>query len=339
MRDENKNLSTNSLDVLKCFCTILIVGSHSLPLFSNEFVNILYSEWFFRFCVPLFFISSGYFFSKMNNDEKIRYLKRILSLYLISTLLYLPFILRIYLLRGADIFELLKYFLFGYGHLWYLSALFIGLLFWNLLRKIQFIREVHDNIVIAISFILLFLGAFFDEYYHLFDGGFIMKIGLFIDNICSTRSALFMGLPLLLLGRFIQKNQNQLNLNKKNLVLFFILSTILSLIEFLYIFNKVPYGYSLTCDLTFFNWIPALVLFIIAIRYTPFKINKAKSRMIRKLSDFVYIIHLIVIFFCNTFFNSIKYIKRFVLVLIISYIVAYISFKLKEICLKNIYKS
>ena len=49
-----------------------------------------------------------------------------------------------------------------------------------------------------------------------------MKIGLFIDNICSTRSALFMGLPLLLLGRFIQKNQNQLNLNKKNLVLFFI---------------------------------------------------------------------------------------------------------------------
>ena len=54
MRDENKNLSTNSLDVLKCFCTILIVGSHSLPLFSNEFVNILYSEWFFRFCVPFF---------------------------------------------------------------------------------------------------------------------------------------------------------------------------------------------------------------------------------------------------------------------------------------------
>lgn len=124
MRVENKILSTNSLDVLKCVCSILIVGSHSLPLFSNEFVNILYSEWFFRFCVPLFFISSGYFFSKMNNNEKNRYLKRILSLYLISTLLYLPFILRIYLLQGADTFELIKYFLFGYGHLWYLSALF-----------------------------------------------------------------------------------------------------------------------------------------------------------------------------------------------------------------------
>lgn len=68
----------NCVDLLKLLMCILIVGSHCLPLFLSESANYYYGQWFFRFCVPFFFISTGYFFAKMNTQKQKMYIKRII---------------------------------------------------------------------------------------------------------------------------------------------------------------------------------------------------------------------------------------------------------------------
>ena len=73
---------TNILDLIKVVACVLIVGSHCLPLFRNDGLNYYYGQWFFRFCVPLFFVSTGYFFAKMEVARKKAYIKRIVLLYL-----------------------------------------------------------------------------------------------------------------------------------------------------------------------------------------------------------------------------------------------------------------
>ena len=71
---KNKNYN-NTLDILKVIATILIIGSHCLPLFVNKTYNYYYGQYLFRFCVPLFFLSSGYYFTKMDYIQKKSYIK------------------------------------------------------------------------------------------------------------------------------------------------------------------------------------------------------------------------------------------------------------------------
>ena len=51
-----------TLDLLKFVASILVAASHLPGLFSSELAEFYYNGWFFRFCVPLFFASSGYYF-------------------------------------------------------------------------------------------------------------------------------------------------------------------------------------------------------------------------------------------------------------------------------------
>ncbi len=57
MTKENK-----LLDLFKYAAAIFVVASHCLPLVDNIHFNFFYGQWFFRFCVPFFVISSGSFF-------------------------------------------------------------------------------------------------------------------------------------------------------------------------------------------------------------------------------------------------------------------------------------
>ena len=128
--------------------TILIIGSHASPLFHSVFLDYCYGQYFFRFCVPLFFLSSGYFFQKMTSDKRIKYIKRILIIYIVSSILYIPIVL--YFDKS-----LIRAMLFGYRHLWYLIALFEGLVLCYFTNK----YKIKHTLVIAI-FLLIF-GIFF----------------------------------------------------------------------------------------------------------------------------------------------------------------------------------
>ena len=112
----------NIIDQIKVITCILIIGSHCLPLITSDVANYYYGQWFFRFCVPFFFISSGYFFTKMSDERQRLYIKRILLIYLISTVIYTPLFIR------GSLLSIVKNIVFGYHHLWYLSALAMGLM-------------------------------------------------------------------------------------------------------------------------------------------------------------------------------------------------------------------
>ena len=45
----------NCIDIVKLVCCVLIIGSHTLPLFSSDTLNYYYGQCFFRFCVPFFY--------------------------------------------------------------------------------------------------------------------------------------------------------------------------------------------------------------------------------------------------------------------------------------------
>ena len=69
------------LDILKYVCAVLVLASHCLPLAANDEINFFYGQWFFRFCVPFFLISSGYFFASFDGKGKWAYIRRIALLY------------------------------------------------------------------------------------------------------------------------------------------------------------------------------------------------------------------------------------------------------------------
>ena len=299
-----------------------------MPLLPNEIFNLVYGQWFFRFCVPVFFISSGYFFEGMKDRSKIFYIKRILYLYFISEILYSPFIIKEYFEGSISAFWIIKVVILGYGHLWYLAALLYSLVIWQIIRKIKL--KLKNGTLTFLVTVLLFIGAFFDEYYRFMNNPTIYSIGKVIDKMGSTRSAVFMGLPLALIGRSIYLHKGYHTLSKRYLWVGIAISSALSLLEFEIIVSHNSIGYIPTCDLTFFNWVPAVFLFIIGLNTTN-NISKEKLRTLRKTDDGVYIIHPFIRNVIGYISDTTMYLTRFGIVLVISITISFFFLKLKQI--------
>lgn len=82
-----------------------------------------------------FFVSTGYFFAKMEVARKKAYIKRIVLLYLGAPLLYLP------LYCNGGMVPIMSNLIFGFHHLWYLSALAMGLITVTIAQKVMKIRK------------------------------------------------------------------------------------------------------------------------------------------------------------------------------------------------------
>lgn len=147
----------NSIDAFKFFLAICVVAIHIKPLYNlqNRTVRSLY-EAVVTIAVPFFFISSGFlladkFIEPTYSDENIditkRYLFRIVKLYLIWTVIYLPITVYGYYLSGEGIaYNALRFirgmFLLGDYYnsymLWYLLSTIYALVLIMLLMHLQF---------------------------------------------------------------------------------------------------------------------------------------------------------------------------------------------------------
>ena len=56
-----------TLDLIKFAACILIAATHLPTVFSSELATLYFKQWYFRFCVPFFFVSTGFFFEKSQN--------------------------------------------------------------------------------------------------------------------------------------------------------------------------------------------------------------------------------------------------------------------------------
>ena len=178
----------NILDLIKLVACILIVGSHCLPLFRNDELNFYYGQWFFRFCVPFFFVSTGYFFAKMEAERKKRYMKRIVLLYFVASLLYFP------LYFNGGIVLIISNLIFGFHHLWYLSALAMGLIIVTIAQKFM----GNGKYILIIP---LMGGVLFTEYYKLLNIEIISYFARIVSIFGGSKHAIFFATPMLLVGQ------------------------------------------------------------------------------------------------------------------------------------------
>ena len=92
----------NSIDLFRFICAIFVVMIHVNP-FGNANRNIIFkyldfgiTQYLSRLAVPFFFITSGFFlyrktvYSSFSFNNSKKYIRRILKLYILWSIIYLP---------------------------------------------------------------------------------------------------------------------------------------------------------------------------------------------------------------------------------------------------------
>ncbi|SDB34586.1 acyltransferase [Eubacterium oxidoreducens] len=168
---EGKSSHFNAIDVTKFICAILVVMIH-VKMFGegqSEFViggNYFFKQYIARIAVPFFFTASGFLlFQKMSvanfsMQRPIRYVLRILRLYLVWTIIYFP--LKLTFIYNDPIGPKKAWILWGknlafsgsYTHLWYLPALIVAVLLVAFLLWIK----VKPMVILVISTVLYLIG-------------------------------------------------------------------------------------------------------------------------------------------------------------------------------------
>ncbi len=244
----------------------------------------------------------------MNAERRKSYVKRIITIYIISTAIYFQFIFRESLLSIVSII------VFGYKHLWYLSALAIGLLLINIADKILQDRKYY-------LILTLLGGILIDEYYKLFNIPILEKGVDIVEYIGESRHAFFFAMPMFLIGGLIAKREGGFLPYRRIIYLVIcILLFVMGFVEAMVLKNFI--GTEITTDVSVFGWTPAVPLFLICLS-TKVMLQIDKLRQLRKTTDVVYIIHVWVITIVQRFSEA-KSIWRFLMVTGISFIIALI---------------
>lgn len=304
---ENK---TNALDLVKAISCCLIVGSHCLPIFDHSEANFYYGQWFFRFCVPLFFLSTGYFWAKMETKKRIKYIKRIIILYIVASIAYLPAYL-----FSSTIKQIISNILFGYHHLWYLSALSISLI-------VIYFADTYLKNKKYLLIVPLVGGVLLGTYYKLFSIQILEKLAKIVALFGGARHAVLFAIPMLLIGCAIAEyHYDTKTSNRRGLyICLYLLLLTTSFIEAMFL--KSGLGDTVRLDVTIFGWMPAIPLLLYGLN-TNISLQKVHSRTLRKTTDIVYVIHIWVLIGVNKFTNA-KLINRFILVIALSFVIAII---------------
>ncbi len=192
-----------SLDWFRLIAAALVIIIHTSPFeYINPWVDLFFTGILGRIAVPFFFMTTG-FFTDFSNGEKIKKsVKKLLIMYGVSILIYLPigFLAGDY--KGDGFFTIFKKILFDgtYYHLWYFPAAVLGLLIVYGLKKIP--AKKSRKTVLIIASILYLLGLFGDNYYGISVN--IPPLNVFYNalfNIFSnTRNGLFFAPLFLVLG-------------------------------------------------------------------------------------------------------------------------------------------
>lgn len=138
------------LEVLKLIMSLMVVGIHTSPFASLPTLNALTANGVFRIAVPVFFLMNGYFLS-LERERFLPWLRRIVVLYLLLSLLFAPFWLD--LRSPADaLLSVLLSLATGWHHLWYLAALILA-------ATIAYLGRAHLRWLLPVSLLLFVVGV------------------------------------------------------------------------------------------------------------------------------------------------------------------------------------
>ncbi len=272
----NRNVKAdNCIDIIKLICCLLIVGMHIHPLLPSPEINFYIQEYICRIAVPFFFLSTGYFFSGMDDRKRKSYIKRLLIIYAVSSIIYLP----CYFTEGIG--KIIYFLLTAYNHLWYLNTLAICLL-------IIFMIDKYAPKFKYFLFIMLPVAIFFENYCRLIGSHSLDDISSFLE--VSSIDRYLKAIPFILTGDVIRNRKIRTSI-RTDIILFIILMAS-ALAEV--IFLRSVFGLTVSIDVSVFGWTPAIPIFLFGIKTRSF-LDPVSSKFLRKTIDLVYIVHIMMI--------------------------------------------
>ena len=298
----NQNKQNNAIDLAKFICAVFVVAIHVAPFGTADgttvigYLNFFIQDYLARIAVPFFFITSGYFLfrktDKSNFDIKPakQYVFKLIKLYLIWSLIYLPVRLgSVFTDKKGIIHGIITYFkdfIFStsYSHLWYLNAL----IFATVLISLLLYKRVKPAYIIAGGVIFYFIGLFGQSWFGFLEplrGTFIWDILKSVQSlITTTRDGLFDGLVFVGIGMIFAFYE--IKLSKKQALSGLAISLILLFIES---FGLQFFGYSRSHD-TYLFLVPTAFFLFAAVRNIQLPDNREYKKM-RTLSSLIYFIH------------------------------------------------
>lgn len=284
----------NSINYMRLVCSFLVVAIHTNPFKEeNILLSYIFTEIIPRIAVPFFFVISGYFYIKSlnNNDNNkkifIKYLKRLLRIYIIWSSIYfiINFIKALeygFTIKGFVVDCIYKFFWMGsYYHLWYFPAVIFCVIittFFNKYNKLKFLY--------CISILLYIIGLLGCSYYNIGINIPIISNLYKLSTFEYIRRTFMMGVPFFLMGYIINKKEN---INKLNIL--FILSLILFVLE---IFIVYKFNIQNNITVTIFLYLLVFCIFMICLKHPMYNFDKY-SNSSKSLSGFIYYVHPIII--------------------------------------------
>ncbi len=291
----------NLLDAVKLVCALLVAAIHVPPLSSvNWVLNFGVVNCAARVAVPFFFVSSSYFVFLKAYDSKtcaidkravLKYVLRILRLYAIWSVIYMPFA---YINSGSTNFlKFSPYYALGffcgtsYGHLWYLGAVIYAYLILLALLSLR----IKPRTIAVFSLTLYCLGVLTQSWYGLIEPlthyPQVHSALLFLKSVFGTaRNGLCEGLLFIMIGMFFAVRPFKLSV--KRAVLFLALSFFLLCAE---VFALAKLGWIREYDM-YIGLIPT-VFFLFYVSITVKLPDSPIYKKIRTLSSLIYYIHMI----------------------------------------------
>lgn len=311
MNEDLKICST--IDIVKFVMALLVIGIHTEPFGFNVWLDRGFGM-VTRLCVPFFFVTSAYFVWS-NNKNIWHFIKRILILYIVWSLLYLPFDIKE--LSTMSIGLLLNRYLWsGNEHaLWYLCSSIIGSIITYSLLKI-----FKPKTVLIISLLFLLLGCLKSTYSPLLEELFNFRV----TDYLGSRNGLFYGFPYISLGMYIAKSPTVRNYYslKKNIIQ--LLLSLLALAVESFVFVVL---FKTSSTILWLSVFPYTYTFFVICLNTKIIISKNIALKLRKISTLMYVSQYMFIPYLSNYF---KHIKLYVISSAITAIFGFIVVKISE---------
>lgn len=211
-----RKVRNTCLDFLKGIACIFVVFMHcEFPGRLGALVQCIS-----RFCVPFFFMVSGYFaFKKFRHTHAQRSkIFHILKITALASLFYILVAVLTNSVSGVSVKALLGFVLLNQpvviaGQLWFLFALLYDYILWAIVDRYDLYRFAYPTIpVLMLVYICLAQGA------HL--------AGIHVPNLIY-RNFLIEGFPFFMLGHWIHRNQDKIQISNRALLLIFLAATLL----------------------------------------------------------------------------------------------------------------
>ena len=264
-----------SIDITKLLMAVLVIGIHTEPFGFSFWLDKGFGI-ITRLCVPFFYVTSAYFFWIKEKSAK-TFLKRIILLYVVWSIIYLPF--DISTLKEMSISQLLNRFLWsGNEHaLWYLCGTITGFLITYSLLKI-----LKPEYVLIIAIILLVIGTLKSTYSTVLQ----QLSGFSLPNYLGSRNGLFYGFPYIALGMAIAKSKTQGKTDdRKKCYAGFAVSLLLLIMESYLLVIQ----FKAESTILWLSVFPYTYYFFMIANNIDIQINRKYSLTFRKMSTLMYV--------------------------------------------------